>query len=165
MKTVNSFQTSTLRNRWLRHSIASPSSICGIYFQLVNFRAAFENGDILDAHIIRDTAQKLDSKLETWRASVPSSWRYEIIDVTTPVGFNGKHHLYPSLWVAEVWNTWRALRISVNQILVQNELRFSEPDNIQNTIGVDTIRQLSTDICISTLSFVGSPRKSSAYCD
>jgi hypothetical protein len=163
VQTTYNFQTSAIRQQWQHRNIASPGSICEISFRMVNLRAAFQNGEVTDPQVIREAALDIDSDLETWRAGVPLNWRYATIDATeAPVGtcFDGKRHVYPSLWIAEVWNSWRTLRILVNQIIVQNELRSSVPGNAQKSIALSIIHQFSTELCISTTSFMDTPRRS-----
>src|SRR5215469_5390983 len=158
VRATYNFQTSTIRQQWQHRKIASRGSICEISFRLVNLRAAFENGEITDPHVIRETALEIDADLETWRAGAPPNWRYSTNNVTeASVGtcFDGKRHVYPNLWVADGWNNWRSVRIVVNQIIMQNELRSSAPDNEQKSIAVPIIRQFSTDLCISASSFIG----------
>ena len=163
VQTAYNFETSAIRQQWQHRNVASPGSICEISFRIVNLQAAFRNGEVTDPQVIRETALEIDGDLETWRAGVPRNWRYATIDATeAPVAtyFDGKRHVYPNLWIADVWNNWRTLRILVNQIIVQNELRSSVPDNAQKSIALSIIHQFSTELCISTASFTGTPRRS-----
>ena len=162
VQSTYNFQSSTIRQQWRHHNLVSPASICEISFRIVNLRAAFKNGEITDPHVIRDIALEIDSDLDTWRAGLPQNWEYATNDATeAPAGtfFDNKCHVYPNLWIAEVWNNWRTLRILVNQIVVQNEFRSSMPDNGQKSLSIIIIQQLSTELCISTASFTGNPRK------
>jgi len=157
------FETSATRQRWKHHDVTSPGSNLEIAFRIVNFRAAFKNGEITDPQVIRETALEIDGDLETWRAGVPPNWRYAIVNAPeAAVGtyFEGKSHVYPNPWVAEVWNNWRTLRIFINQIIVENEVRSSVPNNVQKSTALFNIHQLSTDLCISSSTLIGTPRKS-----
>jgi hypothetical protein len=156
------FENSAMRQRWRRHHVASPGSICEISFRIINLYAAFINGEVTDPQVIRETALEIDSDLQTWKAGVSPSWGYTIIDAPEAAAstcFNGKSHVYPNLWIGEVWNNWRALRIWINQIIVRNEVLSSVPGDVQKSTALSVIRQLSTDLCISTSSFMGTPRK------
>ena len=160
VQTAYNFETSAIRQH---RNVSSPGSICEISFRIVNLRAALRNGEVTDPQVIRETALEIDGDLETWRAGVPRNWRYATIDANeAPVGtcFDGKRHVYPNLWIVDVWNNWRTLRILVNQIIVQNELRSSVPDNAQKSIALSIIHHFSTELCISTASFTGTPRRS-----
>ncbi|KAF2191228.1 hypothetical protein K469DRAFT_720220 [Zopfia rhizophila CBS 207.26] len=145
-----------------RRSKICPGSIADMSFQLLNLRAAIKRGELTDSKTIRDAATEIDRDLDAWRADIPPSyWSYAAIDASNaPAGtnFNGKCHVYGNLWSAQVWNNWRAVRIVTNQIILQNEVRSSASQSARQSKVISLIRQLSTDICISTPSFTGSSR-------
>ncbi|KAH0841006.1 hypothetical protein FOPE_06339 [Fonsecaea pedrosoi] len=162
VKATFNFQTGTLRQNWQRANIASPGSITEICFRLANLRAAMKDQGAIDPQAIRATALEIDADLETWRAGLPPIWKYTTIsmsDAANDTYFAGKMHVYPNLWIAEAWNSWRAARILVNQLILQNEACVPNPDNALTDLALSTIRQLCIDICISTHSFRDSPRK------
>ncbi|KIW77983.1 hypothetical protein Z517_07816 [Fonsecaea pedrosoi CBS 271.37] len=162
VKATFNFQTGTLRQNWQRANIASPGSITEICFRLANLRAAMKDQGAIDPQAIRATALEIDADLETWRAGLPPSWKYTTVsmsDAANDTHFAGKMHVYPNLWIAEAWNSWRAARILVNQLILQNEACVPNPDNALTDLALSTIRQLCIDICISTHSFRDSPRK------
>jgi hypothetical protein len=147
-----------------RNSNVPISSMTDMCFRLLNLRAAIKNSENTDAQAIREAALELDSDLDTFSTNVPSTWKHTAIDISDdPVGdiyFNGVRHLYSDLWTAKVWNHWRTLRILVNQIIVQTEGHsVSVLSSAQSINAHSIIHQLSIDICISTSSFIGSPRK------
>ena len=160
VRTTYNFETSGIRKQWKQRNIASPASICTLSFRIVNLRAAFKTGEMTDQQLIRETALDIDRDLETWKAGVPRTWRYATIeDPNTEPGtsFEGKRHVYPNLWIAEAWNNWRSLRILVNQIILQNELRTDMSDIAERA--VEMIRHFSAELCMSISSFTDSPRK------
>ena len=145
-----------------KHHVASPASISELSYRLVNLRAAFKTGTITDPRIICETAFEIDDDLEAFRAGIPWYWEYTTVDATdAPTGtfFDGKRHVYPNLWVAEVWNNWRTLRILINQIILQSELRVGMSDQAQRSL--ELIHRFCAELCISAASFAHSPRKSS----
>lgn len=160
VQTSCDFYASTIRDRWRDRKVASPASICEISFRVVNLSAAFENGEITDPQAIRERAMEIDADLETWSAILPQSWRPTIIDAPEShpgIYFDGKRHIYHRRWTAEIWNSWRTLRIVLNQIILRNELISKEPDRKQKFISRSIILQCSTDICLSASSFAGTP--------
>ena len=160
VRSTYNFETSGIRQQWKRRNIASPASICALSFRIVNLRAAFKTGEMTDPQLIRETALEIDSDLEIWKAGVPHSWRYATVEDpnSDPITcFEGKRHIYPNLWIADAWNNWRSLRILVNQIILQNELRTDMSAIAERAI--ETIRHFSTELCISISSFKDSPRK------
>lgn len=159
VRTTYDFHTSGLRNRWKHRNIASPASICELSYRLVNLRAAFKTGQIADPRIILETALDIDDDLETFQAGVHGIWRYStmnVVDAPTGTYFEGKRHVYPNLWIAEVYNNWRVLRILINQIILQSELRVGMSDLAQRSL--ELVQRFCAELCISVPTFVDSPR-------
>jgi hypothetical protein len=132
-----------------------------ISVRMVNLRAAFRSDESIDSQFVHEKALELDRDLQVWKAGVPLGWIYTTIrapNATVGRCFSGKSHMYPTLQIADGWNYWRTLRILVNQIIVQNVARLTPPDTNQRSIAISIIRQLSSDICISTASYVNTPR-------
>ena len=168
VRSTYAFENSGVRQRWRERNFASRGSISVISFRIVNLRAAFKNGDIKDPRVVRMMALEIDADLDEWRVGLPPSWSYTTTHATVSADvadcFNGARHRYASLWIAEVWNNWRALRVLVNQILVQSESGYRRlPSNTERTqtesLAISRIQDLSTDICVSVASFAGTPRK------
>lgn len=163
VQATRDFQTSIIRQQWQRSNVASRGSVCQISFRIVNLGAVFANGEITDLGVIRDMALEIDRDLEAWREGAPSGWAYTRIDASeaTPGTFFDTHiHVYPSLWIAEAWNNWRALRIVVNKIIHQCEACSDAPRDARQSAPLSIIQELSTDMCISISSFMGTPRGS-----
>ena len=161
VQTTYNFHTSGLRMRMQKRNIASPASISELSYRLVNLGAAFKTGIITDPRIICETALGIDDDLETFRAGIPWYWGYTTVDATdapTSTFFDGKRYVYPNLWIAEVWNNWRTLRILINQIILQSELRVGMSDDAQRSL--ELIHRFCAELCISIASFADSPRKS-----
>lgn len=161
VQTTYNFHTSGLRLQWRLRSLASPASISELSYRIVNLRAAFKTRQITDPRIICATALEIDDDLETFQAGLPRLWRYSTVDVAAaPTGsfYNMKRHVYPNLWIAEVWNNWRTLRVLVNQIVLQSELPVDMSDSAQRSL--ELVRGFCADLCISVASFADSPRES-----
>lgn len=142
-----------------------PGSLAVIGFQVVNLRAAIKNQQVTDPDAICRAALDIDNDLQAW-ASLQSHRRYlelDIIDCSTDTSFNGKRHIYSTVWGAQVWNNWRSLGILTNRIILDyvDEQSFEDEllKRMMRSNSLSVIRNLSTDICISTLNLSGSPRK------
>ncbi|KAK3937231.1 hypothetical protein QBC46DRAFT_461014 [Diplogelasinospora grovesii] len=160
VRTTFIFQCSTMRQQWQQRRVASPGSTCEISFRIVNLQAALNS---THSDFICTKAVEIDGDLEAWRDGVLRlpSWQYcaTITSVDDGAGFDGKRHIYPNLWVAEAWNSWRTLRILVNQIIVRST--SSEDSGYSPVIlsrVIEVIRQLSTDLCISACALAGTSR-------
>ena len=143
--------------------MASPGSICEISFRTINLRAAIKGKDITDPHTIQSIAIDIDNDLKCWQESLPSYWRYAIIEIgetSDHIYFEKKQHVYSDLWVAEAWNNWRTLRILVNKIILKNGIDSGVIENVQELQSVSVVQQCSMELCISTSSFMDTPRTS-----
>jgi hypothetical protein len=141
---------------------ANTGAMGHMYFRLLDLRAAIKSGDVTDPKSIYEVAVEMDRELEAWRATLQPSWSYATVDAdNAPAGtyFEGKHHIYSNPWTAQVWNNWRTLRILANRIILQSEIHSGAPDSANGSLVFSLIHQLSTEICISTPGFIGSPRK------
>jgi hypothetical protein len=162
-ETSQNFQSSTIRREWQLRRVASPGSISEISFRIVNLSAAIQNGHVTDSDTILTQAHQIDRELMAWKVTVSHSWTYGTVDSARSAGdayFDGKYHVYPKLWVAEIWNNWRALRILVNQIILSQISVTDSLDQSKRCNAQSIIRLMSTDICVSSSSFLQTPRKS-----
>lgn len=159
MQISHDFETSVIGER---RKNTPPAPLGDLCFRLLNFRAVIENDHLRDPEAIRETAVQMEGEIEAWQATLPRSWRCSEVDVTdAPAGtcFGGKRHIYSNPWTAQIWNNWRTLRILINRIILQNEIRSGVPDSVHASTALSHIQQSSTEICISAPSFIGSPRK------
>ena len=159
---ASKFENSRLRQEWLRHRAVSPASISEISFRMVNLRAAHKGGHITDPQAIREKLLEMQSDLAAWKDSVPQSLGFFVVDAVNTVPYTcyeGKRHLYPNIWVAEIWNNWRVLRILVNQFIYLNECEFGEPDEGLKATALSIIHEHSVEICESLFTFLDSTRK------
>ncbi|KAL2816473.1 hypothetical protein BJX63DRAFT_441558 [Aspergillus granulosus] len=158
VSTTYDFETSTLRQLWKASGYATPGSISEICFRLVNLRALIAHDGLVDPIFIREHAFAIDADLEEWKASAQIRWAYETISApnTSRSAFMEKHHHYANLWVATAWLNYRLLRILVNKLIIENELKLEYADEILSRAR-EIVKHLSTEICISVGSFDGTP--------
>ncbi|KAL3458260.1 Alpha/Beta hydrolase protein [Aspergillus heterothallicus] len=153
------FETSTLRQLWKDSNLATPGSISEICFRLVNLRAMIAQDGHIDPVSVRTEAFKLDTDLEEWKISAQVRWAYEIGCESESIdcrSFMGKYHRYANLWVARAWLNWRLMRILVNQMIIENELKLEFDEKIVSRArGI--VRDLSIEICISVACFDETP--------
>jgi len=167
VRTAYDFRTSAIRRDWQHQNVASPGSLSEISFQVVNLRSAIEKGDLTDEDVIRRAALQIDDDLFGWKATTSHGWHCHKVGLPHIRGsevLNGQRHVYPSLWVAEVWNNWRILRVVIRQILLQNAAPLDMSDLLHEADRMAEICELSTDICVSTFSFERTPRKLCPLC-
>lgn len=162
VRTACLFEASGIREKMRVRNHVSPASIAEISFRVVNLHAAIQNDKMIDSQSIRQAALAIYDDLKKWRACLPSNWDYTTIDVSEAeynTHFKGKAHLYPNPWISELWNSWHSLRIVVSQMILQNEIRSSTPDNTLKSTTISDIQKISAEICISTSSAMYTPRE------
>jgi hypothetical protein len=131
-----------------------------------------------DAEGVRAAALGIEADLVSWREGAPRGWRFSVVRAAaapprpTSVSdggggggdedgwFGGERHEYQSLWIAEAWNNWRALRLVLNQVIVRNEARAREPDARLRAAAEGVVREMSAELCVSVANFAGTPRTS-----
>jgi hypothetical protein len=154
--------TKTMGSQFQKGSRLCPiSELCLRYLELRS--AARRNA--MSLQDIRAAAVDIDSKLEVWKGDLETSLAYTVVDADKGTRgsscWAGKRHVYPTIWSAQVWNSWRTLRILVNQLLLSTDLACEDAFSaVQISVSVSVLRQLSTDLCISASCFYDSPRTS-----
>lgn len=154
-------------NRWFEASSAGkhrqetrPGPMGQLCFRFFHIRESLKDRGMADTKPVNEAAIELDHDLATWATALPD---FAIVnappDASSAIYFEGKRHIYGDTWVSQVWNNWRALRILVNKILLQDKIRTGDVGSIHAPQTVLLIRQLSRDICMAFPSFVDSPRK------
>lgn len=159
---TRSFEASTMRHNLRRRKLASAGSISEVSFRVVNLRAACRSGEIGDPKMIRDMSLAIDHDLLSWRTSVPTEWDY--IESTpsdrSSTTYEGLCHTYPTIWIAEILNNWRTLRIIVNQMIMNNAEQLSGGHEPYEASALAAIKELSKELCASVPGFSDTPRKS-----
>jgi hypothetical protein len=88
-----------------------------------------------------ECCQHLDTALLTWRETVPEDWKYtsgpsgtsipDNFDPETSEAYHGNVDVYPDVWRAKAWNSYRATRIFVQAIILRSVAWLAGGD-IQN---------------------------------
>jgi len=117
-------------------------------FRVIRLKKMITCADAVSGEIY-NTASVMEQELHLWRASIPPEWMYSHTS-------NGSRHVYASLWHAQTWNNWRTLRILCSRVMYD----FGDNSEDQDT-HMSVVREMSANICITSLNFSGSSRKSS----
>ncbi len=97
--------------------------------ELANFRAAIQAGTIVDAGEILEGAAKTESQLRCWKASLPRTWKYESVSLSTPKAivqtwcgnlqpYMGQYYVFTSTYHAVVWCGYFMALIMVGDVLL-----------------------------------------------
>jgi hypothetical protein len=131
--------------------------------RLVSFRAAIAGKDRFSSNDSITFMLQLDSELERWTSTLPSSWRYDIHPCGPPMNiYIPNYHIYPGFSIATIWNQYRVVRCLVNEHLLTciggpPQIRSDfDPAAlfVQFNRAKETIQSMCTDICASMPHFL-----------
>lgn len=118
--------------------------------------------ELLDLVVL---ARKVDENLTKWESSVPDSWRPKPASDTTPAAlvkfqaYGTTMDIYPDLWVASTWNSYRFLRLVVQGILIKCMARDPSCRPSEMPHGplsyIQTMQKLVDEICASVPFAIG----------
>jgi hypothetical protein len=110
-------------------------------------------------------ALEIDASFSEWVANLPSRYFYNTVVMTKPCEqvFGDRYHIYGGICMATSWNSYRCLRIILNEILVEQmvhlcQLQLSSPSPNSELIAFyltrtrayqELVAQLTFDICAS----------------
>jgi hypothetical protein len=124
--------------------------------QLSKFCADMRHGVITDTTAKIKFALLLDAEIESWAVSVPPSWRYksiaipaEIRETSFATGVYGMYyHVYKDLYLCNVWNNWRAIRLIIHEIILDNTSNMETQSSEYGTLNYADIAARSEHIML-----------------
>ena len=141
--------------------------------QFANVRAAIANRTFSnDADVVSELLA-VDASLESWKTDLKIDWDYQTMQLndTSDKYFRGMYHIYPSETAAEMWDSYRAVRILIHEIILQYmdnqddsmlHAGFDEEAAPQTYDSVAVIREMSVQICASVPALLGTMPDSEA---
>lgn len=121
--------------------------------------------DYSNSEIIIPALLAIDAEYSQWISQCPPQFMYTTINLNhrSDEVFSDHYHVYSSIWIAKIWNSYRCVRILVNELLVdqlnhlferpKSSLPFEENtiSTYENQIMVSNsmLLQLAHDICAS----------------
>jgi hypothetical protein len=119
-----------------------------ILIKVANFSIAVKIGSLSDPALIISDALMLDSELISWANTLPSTWAYSTITVSSLLGkqlddlaYGGECHVYGGHWIGSAWNNYRSTRIAVHMnilIAIQQSQRRDPQQAIYNAIEAES---------------------------
>ncbi len=163
---------------WSSHAVqyesdeeAAATLLCHITAQYCNFRAQMRCFcDYSRSAGIVYAVLNIDAELETWASTLPPQYVYDIVSISEPSEeiFTDHYHQYRTLWIAMVWNSYRCIRVLVNELLLVHLLHLSltqtgfpgEPDIFSSydsevTRVKSVMMTLTHEICASVPFYLG----------
>lgn len=118
---------------------------------------------------LRERVQSLDTELQKWPANIPPLWYRRRMQSKKEIDpsietYHGACEIYPSIQIANIWNTWRIYRLILEQAKFRltklHTLSWNESSSAENdrTPGHVTreIQELVDSICYSIPFYLGS---------
>jgi hypothetical protein len=112
----------------------------------------------------------LDAEYTEWISHLPTEFLFTTVPLIerSDEVFSDHYHVYPSMWVARVWNSYRCIRILINELILdqlnhhflhpeESTLMWENPSLYESQILASNsmLLQLSHDICASAPYFLG----------
>ncbi|RFU24018.1 hypothetical protein B7463_g12321, partial [Scytalidium lignicola] len=114
---VTEWSLSNLQHETDEHLIAN--HLCLLTIECCNLRATMTSmHDFTNSFAIVSAALELDSTLEIWAAENPYVYNIVPLKTRTDSVFADYYHTYPNILVATSWNTYRSVRILLNELLL-----------------------------------------------
>lgn len=125
-----------------------------------------------------ECCQHLDTALSTWRETTPEDWQYTSQPNFTSVLFDfspetsevypGNVDVYPDVWIAKAWNSYRTTRIFVQAMILRSAAWLAggdmqDPRLISQIAGAlqarQVIQEMVDEICASVPFHLGQTTK------
>lgn len=96
-----------------------PWRLTEIMIDIANLRASFQHGLRQDHAATIQMALHLDSELLNTERSLPPSWTFQVMEFSGDTRFvpNGRYHVYPGYWQAQIWNSIRVCRLLLQGLI------------------------------------------------
>ena len=126
--------------------------------------------DYSDPERIITTACAIDNDYNIWAKSCPFQYIYRTVTLKerSDEVFSDYYHVYPNLWVATTWNNYRAVRILLNELILdqlchlyshypESPLLWNDACFFENLVLASntTLLQLCHDVCASVPYYLG----------
>lgn len=135
--------------------------------RLANYRAAIRHDRITCPSTISSKLLQFDEEFENWRRNLPPTWGYKSYRSVDNIndGFNGEYDMYPDLWIASTWNSYRSVRLMLHEALVVATLQHGS-DKEKNNLGysMSVLGNMSKEIWNSCAYFLGHRRQGTRLC-
>ena len=149
------------------------STLSFIIIKFCNLRASMDSfRDFRDSERVVSVAFDIDAELADWATCCPVQYVYNTVTVQSRSEsvFSDYYHTYDSIWTAWTWNSYRSIRILLNEMLLQQLAHLSQlPSKCQESYGEystlpyetqilcckSLLVQLTQDICASVPFYLG----------
>ena len=112
-------------------------------------------------------AKVLDSQMAAWSFDTPNTWRPrvistvegELMDVLNSPVYPGNIDCYADLWISQLWNQWRSMRMVLQGIIVCSLERLFPPSQLllvpEHQQAVTILASMADGLCASVPYHLG----------
>lgn len=123
-----------------------------------------------------DLWENVDTQLQAWIDTVPEFWHPKRIEsecftLQRVATYDGSCDIYPSVQIANIWNTWRTyhlileqIKLELAQITQDRRVALFEPENTISE-NLQSIKDLTESICRCIPFYLGNCREPVSYSD
>ncbi|OCL01595.1 hypothetical protein AOQ84DRAFT_273148, partial [Glonium stellatum] len=137
-----------------------------IMIRFINLNVAIKNGNLFNSDAIIASAMQIDSELVKLQSNMPPMWQYQTVftDADSELVAEGFYHVYSDLWVAQMRNNFRILRMVLNEVIREQLLKgyssnpplFTAPEYaVQLQLSTNAILLLASEICATVPQHAG----------
>lgn len=135
--------------------------------KMANLRAEVLTGKLKDRHEILSRALNLDGIMLSIETTIPPGWEYDTVYTTidSPYVYKFRYDIYYDVWMAQIWNALRTLRVLLNEMVRDVLLEgfalkpplFSGAEyTAQFQISTDTLYEMQAGILYSVPQHLGT---------
>ncbi|MCJ1321744.1 hypothetical protein MMC15_007089 [Xylographa vitiligo] len=133
-----------------------------LVIEFASLRQDIKDGVLPDDEAL-SSLMDLDTKFLSLSCDVPPAWQYETVQVAERSAHHYElyHHVYPAEHIAQMWNTLRLTRLSLNELICLHCLEGKEPikrdskDFATYEYATRTILEMTSSICASVPTYLG----------
>lgn len=105
-----------------------------LFSRLCNLFASSRDAANINRKDVLAQARALDDDLVNWSLILPPSYEYFTVPAEASAKtYSGYYEIYSSLFAAEVWNLYRAARLGLNGLIVEQQTKLNLGQGEQDT--------------------------------
>jgi hypothetical protein len=150
---------------------AAATALVNLASRYCNLRSSMSSfHDYSDSERIISAACAIDNDYEIWAKTCPFQFIYQTVTLRerSDEVFSDHYHVYPTLWTATAWNNYRAVRLLINELILnqlchlylnnsESPLLWNDACFFENRVLASNriLLQLCHDICASVPFYLG----------
>ncbi|KAL9017683.1 MAG: hypothetical protein Q9185_005017 [Variospora sp. 1 TL-2023] len=135
-----------------------------LMIEFASLRQDIEKGVLSDLDAILALIE-LDAKFVKLGKEVPPAWQYKTVQVEIKSShhYESFHHVHPAEHVAQMWNTLRLTRLSINEFIcfrclaLQRRQKSSPALLAIHQCATSAIKEMASDICATLPQYIEDP--------